>query len=475
MDKFISELHYYLRQNLWHTAIDFCTEELDKGRDPYVSFWRGFAYSQEGSLIEAIRDIEPLQNIDDYKYSSLCSLLYIHGLYTNPDETKMDQIRMQLDIDSCNRNDCLNAMRLCIYLKDDEQFSLLQEKLNTFRGGQGEELIIRGWKLLDDDSTSSWEEAKNSFLEYEKENGEDNLDVIFGKLKSLEQIETSKKNKSYEEILDIYTDVIKQNQDFLPLHIERIKIYLLKNDYDSANDYITSKLSQARNFELYKILSVCNLMQEGDFKSATYNLNKMWEIMQEAEQKNHKLFFITGKLFESISDKNIEILNISEKIIDRAMEYNPREPNYIIEKGYLLLYKGQIKEASEMFEKAGEIDSGNKDNMFGLIWCKIYNGKYREAAEDVKYMLDMLDINDSGKASKNYKLCLLEVVTQAYFGANEEKVLSLAKEALKIYIQTNKTLLNKDKYDVIINTNYNFLLKLAEVLLSFYDFEKKYL
>ena len=54
MDKFISELHYYLRQTLWHTAINFCTEELDKGRDPYVSFWRGFAYSQEGSLIEAV-------------------------------------------------------------------------------------------------------------------------------------------------------------------------------------------------------------------------------------------------------------------------------------------------------------------------------------------------------------------------------------------------------------------------------------
>ena len=52
MDKFISELHYYLRQTLWHTAINFCTEELDKGRDPYVSFWRGFAYSQEGSLID---------------------------------------------------------------------------------------------------------------------------------------------------------------------------------------------------------------------------------------------------------------------------------------------------------------------------------------------------------------------------------------------------------------------------------------
>ena len=68
-------------------------------------------------------------------------------------------------------------------------FDLLQEKLNTFRGGQGEELIIRGWKFLDDDNHSSWEEAKNCFLEYEKEFGNDNLDVIFGKLKSLEQIE----------------------------------------------------------------------------------------------------------------------------------------------------------------------------------------------------------------------------------------------------------------------------------------------
>ena len=470
MDKFISELHYYLRQNLWHTAINFCTEELDKGRDPYVSFWRGFAYSQEGSLIEAIRDIEPLQNLDDYKYSALCCLLYIHGLYSNPDETKMDQIRMQLDIDSCNRNDCLNAMRLCIYLKDDEQFSLLQEKLNTFRGGSGEEFIIKGWKLLDEDNHSAWEEAKNNFLEYEKEFGNDNLDVIFGKLKSLEQIETNKKNKSYEEILDIYTDALKQNQDFLPLHIERIKIYLLKNDYDSANDYITSKLSQVKNFEIFKILALCNLMQDGDFKSAAYNLNKMWEIMQDIEQKNNNLFYITGKLFESISDKNADILAISEKMIDKALEYNPREPNYIIEKGYFLLYAGHIKEASEMFEKCGEIDSSNKDNVIGLIWCKIYQGKYREAGEDVKYMIE---INESIKLPKTYKMCLLEVITQAYFGATEEKILSLAKEALKLYIQTNKIMLPKDKYEVIINTNYDFLLKLAEVLLSFYDFETK--
>ena len=470
MDKFNAELHYYLREQLWHTAITFCTEELEKGRDPYVSFWRGFAYSKEGSLIEAIRDIEPLQNIEDYKYSSLSALLYIHGLYNNPDETKMDQIRMQLDVDSCNRLDCLNAMRFCIYLKDDEQLALLNEKLNTFRGGEGEELIIKGWKLYNDENHSSWEEAKNCFIQYEKEWGNENIDEVFGKLKVMEQIENIKKNKSYEEILDIYSEIIKLNPKFIPLHIERIKIYLLKNDYDNANDYITSKLAHIQNFELFKILALCNLMHDGDFKAAVYNLSKMWEIILRVEPKNPNLYYKIAKLFESISDKNKEILDICEKLIDKAIEYNPRDSKYLIEKAYLLLYSGQIKEASEQFEKCGEIDSNNKDNVVGLIWCKIYEGKYREANEDVKYMCE---INESINLGKSYKMCLLEVITQTHFGANEEKVLHLAKEALKIYIQANKSLVPKDKYEVIINTNYDFLLKLAEMLLSFYDFETK--
>ena len=152
-----------------------------------------FHLLSEGSLIEAIRDIEPLQNIEDYKYSSLSALLYIHGLYNNPDETKMDQIRMQLDIDSCNRFDCLNAMGFCIYLKDGEQFSLLNEKLSTFRGGEGEEFIIKGWKLCNEENHSHWEEAKNSFFQYEKDWRNENIDAIFGKLKVMEQIENIKK------------------------------------------------------------------------------------------------------------------------------------------------------------------------------------------------------------------------------------------------------------------------------------------
>ena len=31
------------------------------------------------------------KSIDDYKYSALCCLLFIHGLYNNPNETKKEE------------------------------------------------------------------------------------------------------------------------------------------------------------------------------------------------------------------------------------------------------------------------------------------------------------------------------------------------------------------------------------------------
>ena len=88
------------------TAIDFCTEELDKGRAPYISFWRCFAYSQEGFLIEAICDIEPLQDLSllsrligttGAKTLLICSLLLViaNRKYSNLRIRKLQSNRMR--------------------------------------------------------------------------------------------------------------------------------------------------------------------------------------------------------------------------------------------------------------------------------------------------------------------------------------------------------------------------------------------
>jgi len=46
--------------------------------------------------------------------------------------------------------------------------------------------------------------------------------------------------------------------------------------------------------------------------------------MLKFEPRNTNFLINAAKLFTSISDKNKEILEISEKIIDKAIEYNPK-------------------------------------------------------------------------------------------------------------------------------------------------------
>ena len=467
MDQFISELHYYIREKLWHSAIKLCTEELQKGKDPYISFWRSFANSKEGNLIESIRDCEPLQNYQDFQYSSILALITYHNMYSNPDGDKINQlIEKQLEIEnSANKTDILNAMRFFTYLEDDEKFNDLYEKYKQANGpSDGTDLIIRGWKYALDNNISSWKEGKSLFERFIQENGNENIDVIFGGLKCLERL------KSYEEILDTFKEILKMYPNFLPLHIERVKIYLIKNDFDNANDYINSRFSNCNNFELYKILAICSLMQDGDFKQAQYNLEKMWDLMLKDEPKNPDLYYITAKLFLRTCDKNQDILNIVDKMNEKALEFYPNNPDYLLQKGYIELYNGNYEKAKELFGKCSEIDPSNRESSVGLVYCKIIQSRFKEALDDINFLKEMIETTNS---EKNSHIIVYEAICKYNLGTSENEILKLIKEALKIYIEKNKSLHPYNKYQTMISTDYDFLLEMADVLMNFYNFENK--
>ena len=308
------------------------------------------------------------------------------------------------------------------------------------------------------------ENWKRFFFEtYIKNNGSGNLDVIFGGLKCLERM------KSYEEALDTYSEIMKINSKFFPLHLEKLYTYLLKNDYELANDYITQKKINVQHFEIFKILTLCSLMLDGDIKNAEYNFRKMWELMQKTEPKNPNLYYLTGKLFSRTCDKNKDILFLCEELFDKALEFNPNDARYLLEKAYITIYKGDYEKGIEMFTKCGELDTESREPTIGLIYTKILQNKIKEASNDVKFMKEMLENTNT----KNAKISLFDAITSSKLGVNESEVLKLVKEALKIYIEMNKSLHSTSKYDIIINTEYDFLFDMAEVLMNFYSFDVK--
>ena len=469
MEKFKSELHYYLREKLWHHAIVLCTNELKQERDAYVSFWRSFAHSQEGNLIEAIRDAEPLQSSVDFKYSATIALITYHNMYSTPDSVKIDKLSTtESEYESqCTASDIINAMRFYSYLGDDEKYNDLSNKLVSVVGTSDpdpEEIIVKGWKCAMDTTSDSWSKGSEYFEKYIKEYGNENFDAVFGGIKCMER------KKEYDSILDVYQTMTKLNNSFIPLHIERLKIYLLKNDYEVANDYISSRFSMLQTFDIYKILSLCNLTQDGDFKNALMNLTKMWNLILTTEPKNPELYYKTAQVFIRTCDKHKDILDLCEKMIDKAIEFDPKNAKYLIEKSYLRLYNGELETALDMFSKCSEYSPENKDSSIGVIYCKILQCKYKEAYEDIKFLKEM---NEATNTHKHHKLYLFEAMIKSANNEREETTLTCIKEALKIYINMNKQSCPWNKYEVLISTEYDFLYDLAKVLLDYYDFSIK--
>lgn len=456
MDDFRSELHYYLREKYWHKAVTLCNEELKKGRDPYVNFWRGFALSQEGGLIDAIRDVDLLATHRDFQFSSTVALLAYHNLYPNPDTSKIKKLlEKQSSIESAlTVSDAINAMRFFSYFNDDEKYSEISDKLSSMEsaGKDDEELIIRGWKGVISNQAEHWKEAQGIFEKYVKKNGNGNIDAILGGLKCLERL------KKYEEILDSYQELIKTNGNFLPFHIERIKIYLIKKDYENATDYINSRLSNSKNAEIYKIATLCSLMIDGDLKNILNNMNRMWDAMLKEEPKNPDLYYKTAMLFARTSDKNADVLRIVKLMIDKAIEFNPRNANYLVECANLCLVNGDINKAMKLFTQSTEIDSNNKECVVGLLQCKIINGKYKESLDDIIFLKEMSSMTQT----KNPKLLLYEAIVQFNLGEPEDKVLGIVKESVKTYIDINKALCPWNQYDIIISNEYDFLFDLAK-------------
>ena len=387
-------------------------------------------------------------------------------MYSTPDMAKINKLQEQLiDFESnSQRDDILNAMRFETYLKDEEKYLELLDKFKSLNSvDDGLECIVQGWKNTLDDNPENWKIGKDFFETYIRNNGSGNLDVIFGGLKCLERM------KSYEEALDTYSEIMKINSKFFPLHLEKLYTYLLKNDYELANDYITQKKINVQHFEIFKILTLCSLMLDGDIKNAEYNFRKMWELMQKTEPKNPNLYYLTGKLFSRTCDKNKDILFLCEELFDKALEFNPNDARYLLEKAYITIYKGDYEKGIEMFTKCGELDTESREPTIGLIYTKILQNKIKEASNDVKFMKEMLENTNT----KNAKISLFDAITSSKLGVSESEVLKLVKEALKIYIEMNKSLHSTSKYDIIINTEYDFLFDMAEVLMNFYSFDVK--
>ncbi len=296
--------------------------------------------------------------------------------------------------------------------------------------------------------------GKKLFKQYIKKFGTGNIDALLGTFKCLERL------KRNSDILDSFKELSQVFSVFYPLHLEKCKIFISCGEYENAMDYIKDKLIKIpqKHFDVFKILAVCNLIHEGDFKASILSIDKMWELMVKQEAKNPELYYQTAMLFARICDRKPEILKQCETMIDKALEFAPKNSNYLNEKAYYRLLAGDMKNAFEIYSTSAQYDVNNKEASYGLIFCKILKQQYNEAQEEIEFLKE-IDIGLGNPIQP--RLIYYEALVKYKKGGKEEIINNLITEALNIHVKLTKTKIC-NKFDSLIYTNFDFLYELAK-------------
>ena len=263
--------------------------------------------------------------------------------------------------------------------------------------------------------------------------------------------------KENEEILDSFQEIAPLFQNFFPLQIEKCRIFLNTADYENAKDYIQNKIT-IKHFEIYKILAICDLLHEGDFNEASKNIDKMNELIFLQEPKNPELYYSTAQLFSRICEYRLDILKKCDILINKALEYSPKNAKYINEKAYYRVYFNDIEGAHKFFTQAGEIDVNNKESSFGIVFCKIHTNKLKEAQDDIDFLKDIFN---SLQKNLHPKLIYYEGVIRFMQCESEEAVGGILSEALNTHVKLARQQLFS-KFDILIMTEFDFLFAIAK-------------
>jgi tetratricopeptide repeat protein 21B len=85
MDKVLVTINYYVREKYWCSIRSLCDEELRKGQDPVLTFWKSFGIFKEGNVSEALRELGRVSDRREISLAAAIALIYYHERCRNVD------------------------------------------------------------------------------------------------------------------------------------------------------------------------------------------------------------------------------------------------------------------------------------------------------------------------------------------------------------------------------------------------------
>ncbi|KAJ3224194.1 Tetratricopeptide repeat protein 21B [Clydaea vesicula] len=368
----LSTINYYLDLKYYNHCVLYCDGALNvKVGDPVLQFWKifGVIMLQKGRQTEALRELQTLQEKRDLVLACPTAMIFIHERLQPVDYDAIEELQAKLVINSTSKNLSEKA--------------LITVALLHWRINQIDEAKTYFKQILSDVNANSSTarcflgavEAKNNKEYSFKSVLEANPRDLEGLMAKLEENKKKKKNESL--CIDITSQIIVNNPNYVPAYIERMKLYLQSGNWELTLDAAQRLNGVSPNsIDALAVMTLHELCKEGDSKLATTYLSNLYDVI-----------FITI----------MRVLEQCSRFLETALKLNPNKSECRSELAYVRLLQGNINVAKQLYEQSANEDADDIRSQEGLMHCQLLLGEYEHAEEHLD-LFHHMSTNNSAKA-----------------------------------------------------------------------------
>lgn len=285
--------------------------------------------------------------------------------------------------------------------------------------------------------------------------GARDINALLGKAKYLES------RHNFTGALEQINQLIVTYPGFLPALIEKMKLQLNLQDWDQAIETAQRALdTDLHCTEALKYQVIYLLSREGNYSEASGKIGDLISALDRFEPRSSYLYYHMAQIFSRICGRNALVLQQTYTLVERSVQQDPENTEYINELGFQLLLQGKVKDAMKCYRNAMKINDTSVQSLTGIIRCQLIENQLDDAAQQLDFLQEVQQ--SIGRTSE---LAYLSAALSIKRGEGPDKAYKLLNEAVEIHFTALKGNPLGPQYYLLLNPD--FLLQMLKDFLVF--------
>ncbi|XP_078334495.1 tetratricopeptide repeat protein 21B-like isoform X4 [Crassostrea virginica] len=451
----IGKISYYCRERYYCHMENAAMEGLQKfSNDPVLKFFRAYAVILQGRIQEGIRELDVLKDKRDVNICSTMALMFAHKHSQSVDREAVQELDAKLKEERKQSGEMglyYGGLFLLLNGKPDKAREYIDRMLKMATTKEG--FVAKGWIELE-----SGREAKKAIKYFDDAigmEGSRDINALLGKAKYLEM------RHNFTGALEQINQLIVTYPGFMPALIEKMKLQLNLQDWDQAIETAQRALDgDLHCAEALKYQVIYLLSREGNYSEASNKIGDLISALDRFEPRSAFLYYHMAQIFCRMCGRNALVLQQTYTLVERSVQQEPENTEYINELGFQLLLQGKVKDAMKCYRNAMKINDTSVQSLTGIIRCQLIENQLDDAAQQLDFLQEVQQ--SIGRTSE---LAYLSAALCIKRGEGPDKAYKLLNEAVEIHFGALKGNPLGPQYFLLLNPD--FLLQMIKDFLVF--------